>query len=164
MANFLEQLVAEWYEDQGYFVRRNVQVGKRLKGGYEGELDVVAFHPGKKHLVHIEPSMDCDPWEKREARFKRKFDTGRKYIPQLFEGFALPDQIEQIALLGYGNTKSRSQLGGGRLLSMQEFMGMVRSSLTGREIKNAAISEQFSILRALQFAAIYWKNNNKEQR
>ncbi len=38
MANFLEQLVAEWYEHQGYFVRRNVQVGKRTKGGYEGEL------------------------------------------------------------------------------------------------------------------------------
>ena len=25
--NFLEQLVAEWYEYQGYFVRRNVMVG-----------------------------------------------------------------------------------------------------------------------------------------
>ena len=26
--NYLEQLVAEWYEYQGYFVRRNVLVGK----------------------------------------------------------------------------------------------------------------------------------------
>ena len=41
--NFLEQLIAEWYEYRGYFVRRNVLVGRRLKGGYECELDIVAF-------------------------------------------------------------------------------------------------------------------------
>ena len=43
MPNFLEQLVREWYEYQGYFVRQNVNVGKRAKGGYECELDIVAF-------------------------------------------------------------------------------------------------------------------------
>ena len=31
--NHLEQLTAEWYEFRGYFVRRNVQVGRRLKEG-----------------------------------------------------------------------------------------------------------------------------------
>jgi hypothetical protein len=36
--NFLEQLVAEWYEYQGYFVRCDVYVGKRPTGGYECEL------------------------------------------------------------------------------------------------------------------------------
>ena len=35
-SNFLEELVAEWYEYKGYFVRRNVRVGPRAKGGYEG--------------------------------------------------------------------------------------------------------------------------------
>jgi hypothetical protein len=39
--NHLEALVAEWYEVRGYFVRRNVQVGKRPKGGYECEFDIV---------------------------------------------------------------------------------------------------------------------------
>jgi len=57
--NLLEQLIAEWCELQGYFLRRNVWVGNRAKGGYECELDIVAFHPGKKHLVQIEPSMDA---------------------------------------------------------------------------------------------------------
>ena len=52
--NHLEELVAECYQLQGYFVRRNVQVGKRLQGGYECELDVVAFHPGLQKLVHVE--------------------------------------------------------------------------------------------------------------
>lgn len=54
--NFLEQLVAEWYEYRGFFVRRNVNVGKRTAGGHEGELDVVAFHPVEKLLVQIETS------------------------------------------------------------------------------------------------------------
>ena len=57
--NHLEQLVAEWYEYQGYFVRKNVLVGKRAKGGYECELDIVAFNPATKKLVHIEPSLDA---------------------------------------------------------------------------------------------------------
>lgn len=81
--NFLEQLVAEWYEYQGYFVRRNVRVGKWTKGGYEGELDVVAFHPETKRLVHVESSMDADSWGKRKQRFTKKFEAGKKYIRPL---------------------------------------------------------------------------------
>lgn len=157
MTNFLEQLVAEWYEFQGYFVRRNVRVGKRTNGGHEGELDVVAFHPGKGHLVHIEPSMDCDPWEKREERFSRKFKTGRTHIPMLFEGFTLPDNIEQIALLMYGTAKGHPTLGGKRLMMIDEFMADIRQEISSRQIRNAAVPEQFVILRALQFAASYWK-------
>jgi len=88
MPNFLEQLVAEWYEYQHYFVRRNVRVGRRSMGGYESELDVVAFSPEKKHLVHIEPSMDSDSWEKREKRFAAKFAAGRSHIPSLFKGLS----------------------------------------------------------------------------
>ena len=47
--NHLEQLVGERYEYSGYFVRRNILVGKRAKCGYKGELDVVAFHPCRAH-------------------------------------------------------------------------------------------------------------------
>jgi len=117
MANFLEQLVAEWYEIQGYFVRRNVKVGRRPKGGWDGELDVVAFHPRKKHLIHIEPSTDALPWGQRQKRFEKKFDAGRKYIPALFEGLNVPPEIEQIALLGIGSSKTHSSLGGGRVMT-----------------------------------------------
>lgn len=62
--NFLEQLLREWYEYKGYFVRNNVLVGKLDKGGYATELDIVAFHPETKHVVHLEPSMDADSWVK----------------------------------------------------------------------------------------------------
>ena len=61
--NFLEQLVAEWYEFNGYFVRRNVKVGPRAKGGHDGELDVVAFHPGRKSLV-----LACTRFQRHRVR------------------------------------------------------------------------------------------------
>ncbi len=120
--NYLEQLVSEWYEFKGYFVRRNIKVGKRAKGGYEGELDVVAFHPSKKHLVHIEPSLDAHRWDKREERFAKKFAAGRKHISKIFEGFDLPTDIEQIALLVLPSKGNRLTLGGGKLVTLAELL------------------------------------------
>lgn len=157
MANFLEQLVAEWYEFNGYFVRRNVRVGPRAKGGHEEELDIVAFHPVKKNLVHVEPSMDADRWDERESRFARKLAAGKRYIPELFAGIALPTEIEQIALLVTGSAANRSAIGGGRLMMIQELMGTIRTALVGRRVDKAAIPEQYVILRTLQFAANYWR-------
>ncbi len=36
--NHLEALTAEFLELSGYFVRKNVQVAPRPRGGYDGEL------------------------------------------------------------------------------------------------------------------------------
>src|SRR5689334_5505144 len=119
--NHLEELVAEWYQFQGFFVRRNVQVGKRTQGGYECELDVVAFHPGHKRLIHIEPSLDGDSWTVREKRYQKKFEAGRRYIPDLFSGLTLPRIPEQIALFVYGGG-TRTTLAGGRVLFIKDFM------------------------------------------
>jgi len=157
MINFLEQLVAEWYEFRGYFVRRNVKVGKRLKGGYESELDVVAFNPEKPHLIHIEPSMDCHSWSIREKRFAAKFCAGREHIPKLFAGFEPLPKIEQVVLLVYGSNNGHSKLGGGRLVLIKDFMAEIREKLVGLEVSKAAVPEQFTILRGMQFAANYWK-------
>ena len=157
MVNFLEQLVAEWYEFNGYFVRRNVRVGPRARGGFEGELDIVAIHPARKHLVHVEPSMDADRWDEREGKFRRKFAAGKRYIPELFAGIALPAEIEQTALLVTGGAANRSTIGGGRLMMIQELMDQIRTQLVGRRVDKAAIPEQYVILRALQFAANYWR-------
>ena len=117
--NHLEQLVAEWHEYRGCFVRRNIQVGP-LNGGYECELDVVAFHPGQQHLVHIEPSMDAHSWARSELRYSKKFKAGRQYIPALFEGVSLPQEIEQIALLGFASNVNVKTLAGGRVMTTSE--------------------------------------------
>jgi hypothetical protein len=155
--NFLEQLVAEWYEYQGYFIRRNVWVGKRPKGGYECELDIVAFHPGKKRLVQIEPSMDAASWAERERRYKKKFDAGKKYIPELFKGLETPTNIEQIALLVFASKQNRETLAGGKLIVANELLAEIFAELKFRSIYSKTIPEQFPILRGLQFVAQYRK-------
>src|SRR5215208_6679838 len=152
--NFLEQLVAEWYEYQGYFLRRNVPVGRRAKGGWDCELDVVAFHPARKHLVHLEPSMDADSWEKREARYSKKFLAGLQHIPSLFDGMDIPDEIEQVAIFAFAGTKVRS-IGGGKVLLVKELLGEIFSGLRSVHLARNAVPEHLPILRSLQFVATY---------
>lgn len=157
--NHLESLVAEWHEYRGYFVRRNVHVGKRAGGGYECELDIVAFHPHRKHLIHIEPSMDANTWDKREERYAKKFAAGRKYIPKMFEGIDIPLDIEQVALFGLGSAyKPRDKVGGGRVMMMPEFLAEVVSGLRKKRIEREAIPEQYPLLRTIQFLCQHEKH------
>ncbi|MFZ0722440.1 MAG: hypothetical protein WA425_13890 [Xanthobacteraceae bacterium] len=157
MPNFLEQLVAEWYEFNGYFVNRNIHVGRRPQGGWECELDVVAFNPKTKHLVHIEPSTDADRWDKRETRFRKKFDAGQKYIPQLFESFQPLPEIERIALFVLGSDKEYPRVGGGRVVMIKDFMQKIRPEISSKSVFKSAIPEKYVILRTLQFAAQFWQ-------
>jgi hypothetical protein len=163
--NFLEQLIAEWYEYEGYFLRRNVLVGKRLRGGYDCEIDIVGFHPHKKHLVQIEPSMDTDSWAKRNERYTRKFEAGRKHIPGLFAGFDLPSHIEQFAVLVYASKTNNTTVGGGKVLLIGELLGEIFAKLKDRRLSVSAIPEHMSILRSFQFVSEYrnilqsvWRN------
>jgi hypothetical protein len=153
--NYLEQLIAEWYEYQGYFVRRNVLVGKRAKGGYECELDVVAFHPQTKHLVQIEPSMDAESWARREERYRKKFEAGRDYIPVLFDGLDLPDEIEQIAVLVFASKQNHETLGGGRLVLAKELLEEIFREIRPKRLASDAIPEHLAILRSFQFVTEY---------
>ena len=58
--NFLEQLITEWYGYKGFFVRNNVKYGKRAGGGYEGEMDVVAFGIDIENLREFAPPSVVD--------------------------------------------------------------------------------------------------------
>ena len=153
--NYLEQLAAEWYEYRDYLVKRNIKVGKRPAGGYEGELDIVAFNPATKHLVHIEPSMDADSWSKREKKFSKKFNLGRKYIPTLFKGLDLPSSIEQIALLGFAGKKHRETVGGGKVIVTSELLRQIIFVIRDTSVSYSAIPEHFPILRTLQIVTDY---------
>jgi len=157
--NFLEELVAEWYEYRGYFIRRNIQVGKRPSGGYECELDVVAFHPETRHLVHIEPSMDASKWQDRDKRFRKKFDAGIAYIPALFPGLLRGEEtIEQIALLVFAGRTGRETLGGGKVMHAREFLREIVDHFSGYSMIKGQVHEQFPILRAIQFTTEYQRD------
>ena len=135
MPNFLEQLIAEWYEFRGYFVRRNINVGKRAKGGYECELDVVAFSPRERRLVHIEPSMDAGSWADRERRFTVKFEAGRRFIPEIFSGFGELPELEQIAVFVIGSGKTHTSIAGGKLVHVRELMNEIKQDVQTRRVE-----------------------------
>lgn len=152
MSNHLEQLTAEWLEHNGYFVRQSVLVGKRDKGGFEGELDIVALNPSTRHLLHVECSLDTDPWAKRESRFTGKFERGRRYVPSLFSGLDLPTKLDQVALLQFGGGE-RTLLGGARLIWVADFIADMLASLKSQRPDKAAIPSTLPLLRTLQLAA-----------
>lgn len=154
--NFLEQLAAEWYEYRGFFVRRNVKVGKLTKGGHAGELDVVAFHPVEKRLVHVETSMASMKWTERETEFSRKFKAGKTYIPALFAGLEPLPEIEYVALIGIGSDKKHATVGGGKVQPVCDLLREIREKIP-HEFSSQAVPEQYMILRTLQFAAECWK-------
>ena len=158
MSNFLEELVAEWYDYQGYFVKRNIKVGKLAVGGYESELDVVAFNPNTKHLVHIEPSTDAHSWEQREIRYTKKFNAGKAYIPTIFAGFSDLPEPEQIALLVVAGRTSQKELGGGKVVHILDFLTQIVNHFTGVSILKSAISEQYMLLRMVQFMVHFKKD------
>jgi hypothetical protein len=156
--NHLESLVKQFYEWQRYTVRNNVRVGLLPHGGYESELDIVAYNPEHPHLVHLETSVDADSWETRESRFRKKFDAGRKYIrTEVFPWLQDTSvSIEQVAIVISGG---RRELAGGRVESIDEFVKRVKEEVAkeGSAYRNA-ISEEFALLRTIQFVVCgYYK-------
>jgi hypothetical protein len=151
MSNHLEDLVAEWLEFNGYFVRKSVLVGPRPNGGFEGELDVVAVHPITKHLLHVECSLDAHPWDRRELRFANKFERGRKYIGSVVGGFELDGEPDQVALLQMGG--GRSHVGGARIVWVSDFIAEIMTALATKSPLKSAIPSTLPLLRTMQLAA-----------
>jgi len=148
--NFLEELVAEWLEYKGYIVKRNERVGPRPEGGHEGELDVVAFNPKSKHLIHYETSTDADSWAGREKRFAKKFGSGVKHIHSLFGGLTLPETIEKKAIFAFGSDRNHKEVGGGQVQLAEDFILEILRDLKGTSFLSRAVPEKYPILRVLQ--------------
>ena len=157
--NFLEQLVAEWYAFQGYFVRTNIKFGKRAEGGYSGEMDVVAFHPKEKTLTHIETSMDASSWSKRKKRFQRKFQDANSHFKELFD-FPITE-VCRIAIVGFGKPKEKIDFGDNiEVKSIPDLIREITSDLPD-PMKNIMIPEEYPLLRSIQFAT-FWGLSKKE--
>jgi hypothetical protein len=147
----LEDLIAEFYDWSGYLVKRNLKVGKLSHGGWEMELDIIAFHPTTKHLVHLEPSIDAHSWDTRESRFKKKFDSGYKYMfSSVFPWLDKDTPVERIAVL-VSHPQGKDELCGAKIISIDEFMLLVKEKVSGcgKMAKNA-IPEQYPLLRTVQ--------------
>ena len=151
--NFLEQLAAEWYTCQGYFVKTNMKFGKRTKGGWVGEMDVAAFDPMSRKLIHIETSMDADRWEKRIIRLNRKFDDAQKYYDELFS-FPIRS-VSRLAVVGTALTEPRFIRDDIEVKTCPQFIKEIGAELLQRHPLKQAVPENFPLLRAIQFA-VHW--------
>lgn len=148
---YIEQLATEWYEYQGYFVRHDLWVGLESDGSYECELCIVAFHPTRRHLVHIEPGFDILSWAERERHFRLKFDAGRKYLHRMFAGEP-PAEIEQIALI-LGSVAAHRTIAGGRLLSVTDFITSILQHMARSDASAAIVPDPWPVIRTLQLVA-----------
>ena len=147
----LEDLLVQWYEWRGYIVRRNVKVGRLSHGGWEGELDIVAYHPVTHELVHLEPSIDALSWVKREQRFAKKFTCGKKYVRRdVFPWLKRNSLLRQIAVL-ISRGKERTSIAGGEIITVDEIVADIKADvLREGKMAAAAIPEQFDLLRTIQ--------------
>jgi hypothetical protein len=149
--NHLETLVRQFYAWQGYIVRGNVKVGPLPHGGWKGELDVVAYHPQKGDLIHLETSLDALSWSKREVRLRRKFKLGRRHICQDVFPWLKPGRpIQQVAVLV---SAARKKLGRAQVISVDQYVARIKDAIKRHgPMRRSAIPEEFDLLRTLQLA------------
>lgn len=156
--NFLESLVAEWHEYSGYFVRTNPRTRKRKKGGWDIELDVLAYLPGEQRLLHIETSSDASSWTERKERFiKKKFILSSDEYESLI-GHKV-DKIEKIAIVGW-NRSTKVDLNWGddiKVILIPSFLSQITEVLKNIDPMRQAVPESFPLLRAMQMALAFTK-------
>lgn len=150
--NYQDTLVRQWYEYQGYFARQALWVGLSVDGSYECELDVVAFHPLRRHVVQIEPSYDLLPLHEREEHFRTKFDAGKKYLHRLF-GVSPHLHVEQIALIASPQGQPHGTIGGGRVVRLSELIAEILQRFEELGPNADPVREQWPMIRTLQLAA-----------
>lgn len=153
--NFLESLVAEWYAYRGYFIRSNMRTRKRQKGGWDVELDVLAYSPSDQRLIHIETSGDANSWQKRKERFlKKKFILSHEEY-ESFVGSSV-HAIEKIAIVGWGSTKSnlnwRDDI---KVVLIPQLLEEITTKLRATPPSKQLVPERFPLLRAIHMTLAF---------
>lgn len=157
--NFLEQLVAEWYSYQGHFVRTNIKFGKRSRGGWAGEMDVIALDPSTGVLTHIETSTDSDSWGEREVRFARKFAGAREHLNQVCN-FPIAE-LRQVAIVANSLPSQDLNLGANvTVMPIPQLIRSITAELANLDPLRSAVPESYPLLRALQFGAFYGRSRS----
>lgn len=153
--NFLESLVAEWYEYNGYFVRSNPRTRKRPNGGWDVELDVLAYSPSDRRLIHIETSGDANSWQERKDRFlNKKFILSNEEYEKLI-GSKI-NTIERIAVVGWGTTKTDLNWGVGiRVQLIPQLIEEITLKLQEASPLKESVPECYPLLRAIQMALAF---------
>jgi hypothetical protein len=153
--NFLEQVAAEYYATKGYFVRTNVKANRRKKGGWDNELDVLAYHPQTGELVHLETTWDANNWTERQKRFlsKKFVFTEAEYRDILG---ARPATIRKRAVVGTSRRPPPDLRWGDSIevITVPQFIAEVCEEVRSRSPMRDIVPETYPCLRAMQFAEV----------
>lgn len=158
--NFLEQLAGEWFTYKGYFVRTNIKRNKRSKGGWDNELDVLAYSAKVSELIHVESTWDANSWTERKDRFlKKKF----VYTHADYEALvgAKIARVRKLALVGLCQS-AKADLNWGESIEVvliPHFIASIAKELVTKDPLNDIVPEGFPRLRAMQFALWYGAEN-----
>jgi len=115
-----------------------------------GELDIAAYSPQTKAILHLEPSLDADTWKRRKQRYEKKFKAGRKHIRELFPWVKSKSKIRQIAIF-VSAAKDRTEIAGGEVVTVDEVVHEIRQAVSAQDkVSQGAIPEQFPLLRTIQ--------------
>jgi Holliday junction resolvase-like predicted endonuclease len=151
--NFLEQLVAEWYQYEGYLVRSNVRYGRRRRGGWVGEIDVIAFRPETEEFIHIEASTDSDSWEKRKKVFNKKFSDAKEYYLETFSFKNRHIRPKKVVIVGLSKSREPNPLGEDiQYISIPDFIQMISVEMRRKNPKNDIMPESYPLMRAIQYS------------
>lgn len=161
--NFLEELAAEWYEYRGYFVRTNIKARKRAKGGWDAELDLLAYAPSEEKLLHIETSGDADSWPKRRKRFEtKKFIFKREEYENILGSSVR--EVKKIAIVGYPrSTKADLNWEDIEVVLVSQFIKEIAFYLGQIDPLKEAVPEGYPLLRSIQMALAYGKQESSEE-
>ena len=152
--NHLETLVAEFYEYTGHFVRRNVRSGKRARGGYDVEMDVLAYLPDTKELIHIETSGAATTWKRqREIILKKKFDVFKEKYEQELK--CKISQVKKVIIIGWAKTGSIVFDGKIEVIPIPAFLKKVAEELGKNKPSRGIVPEHYPLLRSIQLALYY---------
>ena len=165
--NYLEQLAAEWYRFSGYFVRTNVHAKKLKRGGFQNEIDVLAYKPKTGELIHIETARGMGGWNNAEKNIKKKFNIEKAEYERLVD--APVKKISGLLVTEWSKPKKESihldfEI---RFKSTPQFLEEILSEIHKTPYFSASIPENSPILRTIQMmhsfydAQMYEKENKK---
>lgn len=146
---WLEQLVQEYYDIQGYWVRTNVNYGPGRRGGYSGDADVLAFEPHNRVLVHLEVSMGAEKWEEKKATVTKKFKKAKDHYEAMCPHPFV--RTEKVAITGWSSSPAPITIPGVDIWTLGQFMHKVVELVTNRFRGSKLPPEQYPLLRAVSF-------------
>ena len=124
MENFIKDLVCEYYEFVGFFIRRNIQI-KSTGIEEQSYLDILAYHYDEHILFHVETMQGGNSWDERISLMANKFGIAELYYSNYVNVENL--QIQRVTIAGIDEieleiAKRYEKETNSKLLNIKEFM------------------------------------------